>query len=247
MNERENILDYSSKPEESKVEDEKIDGVDSTPLTPAEIKKVMGVDKVPKNINLGTYFVVVLSLISIILFSLYIISNTNTLNPPIPTTVSTPIPQPTGEQPTKTRNIPQATSTSSVSLISKSASDIGLMINDMPVGWEGSGEGNETYYSSSFNTIKYGSPTFVDSKVEKYSSEDKTKQAFSNLMQEFKNYKLVSVSLGDESFGYEFDTDSHVVFRKTNLIVTTDILKNYGATIREAKDFAKIVERKIVS
>lgn len=71
---KDKILFYPQNPEEPKILYEKLAKVDSTPLTPIEIKKVLEPDKGQKKINWGTYLIVLLCLISVILFSLYIIS-----------------------------------------------------------------------------------------------------------------------------------------------------------------------------
>lgn len=145
-----------------------------------------------------------------------------------PSTTSTPIPTP------------------KVSLITKAPSDIGLTINDLPTGWMGRGEGNETYYSSSFDQEKIGFHT-IECEVTKYSTADEAKQAFSKLKQEYSDFKLSSVGLGDESFGWEFGPESVVVFRKANVVVGFWYYREYGNShIRDIKKYAEIVEKKIL-
>lgn len=69
---KDKILYYPQNPEGTKILNEKSVKVDSTPLTPTEIKEVLESDKGQKKINWETYFIVLLCLISVILFSLYI-------------------------------------------------------------------------------------------------------------------------------------------------------------------------------
>lgn len=136
--------------------------------------------------------------------------------------------------------------TSKVSLITKAPSDIGLTINDLPTGWMGRGEGNETYYSSSFDQEKIGFHT-IECEVTKYSTVDEAKQAFSKLKQEYSDFKLSSVGLGDDSFGWEFGPESVVVFRKANVVVDFWYYREYGNShIRDIKKYAEIVEKKIL-
>ena len=144
-----------------------------------------------------------------------------------PSTTSTPIP------------------TSKVSLITKAPSDIGLTINDLPTGWIGHGEGNETYYSSSYDQEKIGIHV-IECEVTKYSTVDEAKQAFSKLKQEYGDFKLSSVGLGDESFGWEYGTESNVIFRKANIIVDSWYYREFGGShVSDVKKFAEIVEKRI--
>ena len=150
---------------------------------------------------------------------------------PLPTATPTPTPTPTPISET---------------MITKSPSEIALLITDMPDGWRGSGKGNETRYSSSFDKESYGSLNIIECEVAKYSTIDEAKQNFNDLKMEYDDFKLSSVGIGDESFGWEYGIESNVIFRKANIIVDSWYAKEFGTShIRDAKKYAKIVEKKI--
>lgn len=131
-------------------------------------------------------------------------------------------------------------------LIIKSVSEIGLKIDDLSTGWMGSGNGNETYYSASFDKERFGIFHTVESIITKYSTIDQAKEAFNKLKKDNLDFKLVSVGLGDESFGWDYGKESTVVFRKANIIVETWYGKQAGSgSIGDAKEYAEIVEKKI--
>ncbi len=131
-------------------------------------------------------------------------------------------------------------------LITKSVSEIGLKIDDLSTGWMGSGDGNETYYSATFDKERFGIFHTVESIITKYPTIDQAKEAFNKLKKDNLDFKIVSVGLGDESFAWEFGKESTVVFRKANIIVETWYGKQAGSgSIGDAKDYAEIIEKKI--
>lgn len=136
--------------------------------------------------------------------------------------------------------------TPTLSLITKSPSEIALTIDDLPAGWMKSGEnGNDTHYNSYFQREKYGLD-IIYCYVTKYPTIDDAKEAFFEARQENSDYKLVPVGLGDESFGWEYGEWSNVVFRKANVVISIEYYDEYGRPdIDDAKEYAKLVEEKI--
>jgi len=152
-----------------------------------------------------------------------------------------------------TSTIPESTATPvptpSEPLITKAPSEMALTINDLPgTGWAvSSKDGNETWYASSFDKKGYGGWMFIDCYVRKYPTIEAAKQAYSESKEKCSNYKLESVHLGDESFGYQYAEESEVVFRKANIVVTIEYYREYGSVLlSNTKNFAEIVEKKIV-
>jgi hypothetical protein len=160
----------------------------------------------------------------------------------------------TDTTPSTADKTPAATSTSTQQeetspvdkdLITKSASDMTLTIDDMPLGWTGGpGEGNDTYYNSDF--IHTRPSARVSCTTTKYIMVNEAKQVFLKSKQERNYTKTVSVKLGDESIGYESYIGSHVIFRKANVIVHVDCYETDGSpTVRDAKEYAKKVETRV--
>ncbi|MEA2076278.1 MAG: zinc-ribbon domain-containing protein [Euryarchaeota archaeon] len=166
--------------------------------------------------------------------------------PPVDTEVPISTPTPVAVMPTVTQ-IPSPTP--SEPLITKTPSEIVLTIDDLPgTGWAVSSErGNETQYESSFDKKGYGGWMFIDCYVRKYPTIEAAKQAYSESKEEHSDYKLDSMHLGDESFGYQYAEESEVVFREKNIVVTIEYFREYGSPLlSNTKNFAEIVEKKIV-
>lgn len=136
--------------------------------------------------------------------------------------ISTPTPTPTPE-----------------TFLVSNAADIGLTINDFPVGWMDWGDGSFSKDSVGYHTL--------ECEVTEYPTVDEAKQAYSESKQESSDFKLSSVGLGDDSFGWEFGPESVVVFRKANVVVDFWYYREYGNShIRDIKKYAEIVEKKIL-
>ena len=136
--------------------------------------------------------------------------------------ISTPTPTPTPE-----------------TFLVSNAADIGLTINDFPVGWMDWGDGSFSKDGVGYHTL--------ECEVTEYSTVDEAKQAYSELKQESGDFKLSSVGLGDDSFGWEFGPESVIVFRKANVVVDFWYYREYGNShIRDIKKYAEIVEKNIL-
>ena len=143
--------------------------------------------------------------------------------------------------------LPETTPTTpTVALITKAPSEMVLTIDDLPTGWAvSSSGGNETQYKSSFDKKGYGGWMFIDCYVRRYSTIETAEQAFSESKEKCSDYKLESMHLGDESFGYQYAEESEVVFRKGNVVVTIEYYREYGSpSLSDTKNFAEIVEKK---
>ena len=143
-------------------------------------------------------------------------------------------PSTTSDVPTST---PAPTPTPETALVSNVA-DIELTINDFPDGWMGS-NGVFDYDGVGYHTLECD--------VTEYSTVNEAKQAFLELKQNESDFKMSSVGLGDESYGWEFGPESVVVFRKANVNVDVWYYREWGNShIRDAKKYAEIVEKKIL-
>ena len=187
------------------------------------------------NLKLSAGLKVVVIVICLITFSMTVETDT--------TPASTPDKTPAV---TSTPTQPEAPPPVDKDLIAKSASDMTLTIDDMPLGWVGNpGDGNDTYYHSTFVHSRDLS-TRVSCTTTKYTTVNEAKQVFLELKQKCNYIKTVSVKLGDESTGYERYPCSHVIFRKANVIVHVDCFETYGSsTVRDAKEYAKKVETRV--
>jgi len=143
--------------------------------------------------------------------------------PPVDTEVPISTPTPVAVTPTVTQT---PSPTPSEPLITKAPSEIALTINDMPTGWALSDkDGNETWYDSSFDKKGFGGWIFIDCWIRKHSTIEEAKEAYSESKEKHSDYKLESIHLGDESFGYQYAEESVVVFRKANIVVTIEYYK----------------------
>lgn len=135
------------------------------------------------------------------------------------------------------------------SLIKKDLSTAVLTINDMDPGWfSGGSSKNDTLYSSSFAKKDALGTYYISGEIVEYRSLDEAVHNLNKSRDDNKEYRLVSLNIGDESFGYEAGPLSEVIFRKANVIahVTYAITGGYiNPKIDDAKNFAMIIDNRI--
>lgn len=132
-------------------------------------------------------------------------------------------------------------------------SSIALTINDLPTGWKtfGDAEISKEKYSSKFVRVEGLTPYFVYLDITRNSTIDQAKTEYTSKRAEITQYKVESVNIGDEGFGYVTEGSSIVEFRKGNIIVRTQYgVGGFGGSfsslsINDAKTYADIVAGRI--
>jgi len=137
-----------------------------------------------------------------------------------------------------------------------STQDLGSMaltINDMPTGWrtERSPVIGADTYSCKFDRVVGLTVYFVYLDIFKYPTVESAKTAYQSDKAKITKYKVESVSLGNEGYGYVDNQASNVVFRKGNIIVKTlyseSSIGGFSPyiSISDSKNYAKIVADRI--
>jgi hypothetical protein len=178
------------------------------------------------NFELSTGLKIVIIIICFIVFSMAVETDT-----PPSTTDTTPAAAHTPEAPTPT-------------LVTKNASGIVLSIDDMKTGWVvGSKQQVDNTCSASFIRDDVD---FVDNKVFVYPTIEDAKNKYLYLASGSSEYKCVSISIGDESYAWEYGNRAEAVFRESNVVVKVHLQSDiWSPTIEQAKRYARIVEAKI--
>ena len=102
-------------------------------------------------------------------------------------------------------------------LVTKNASEIVLLIDDMKTGWmSGSKQQVDNTCSASFTR---DDGAFVDNTVFVYPTIEDAKNKYLYLVSGSSEYKCVSISIGDESYAWEYDNYADAVFRESNVVV----------------------------
>ena len=134
-------------------------------------------------------------------------------------------------------------------IITTDLSAMALTINDLPTGWTVSQpaaikNGN---FSVNFMRVSGFSGNFVYLDIFKYPTVESAKTAYQSDKAQITKYKVESVYLGNEGYGYVDNQASNVVFRKGNIIVKTlyseSSIGGFSSdlSISDSKDYAKIV------
>lgn len=129
-------------------------------------------------------------------------------------------------------------------LVTKNASEIVLLIDDMKTGWmSGSKQQVDNTCSASFTR---DDGAFVDNTVFVYPTIEDAKNKYLYLVSGSSEYKCVSISIGDESYAWEYDNYADAVFRESNVVVIVHLQDDiWSPTVEQAKRYARIVEAKI--
>ena len=177
------------------------------------------------NFEVSTGLKIVIIIICFIIFSITVETDTTPTSSKTPVALSTPI------EPTST-------------LVIKNPSDIALSIDDMKTGWMSSGEQQvDNMCSVSFTRDDTDS---VDNMVFVYPTIEDAKKKYLYLASGSSEYKCVSISIGDESYAWEYDNYAEAVFRESNVVVKVHLQSDiWSPTIEQAKRYARIVEAKI--
>jgi len=144
-------------------------------------------------------------------------------------------------------------STSKDVISTQDLSSMALTINDLPTGWTVSEpaafkNGN---FSVNFMRVAGFSGYFVYLDIFKYPTVESAKTAYQSDKAKITQYKVESVYLGNEGYGYVDNQASNVVFRKGNIIVKTLYSESSiggfssSLSISDSKDYAKIVDGRI--
>ena len=134
-------------------------------------------------------------------------------------------------------------------------SSMALTINDLPTGWETHGTTINTndHYDSEFIQIVGLTPYVVYQDITRNVTIDDAKTSYLLKKGGITQFKIETVNLGNEGFGYVNTDSSIVVFRVGNIIVTTQYgIGGFGASfsslsISNAQQYAAIIEERIQS
>jgi|SRR5208337_3894108 len=149
-----------------------------------------------------------------------------------------------------------SSSSSTDSVYNQDLSSMALTINDLPTGWETFGTAIDTnnHYNSEFLQVVGLTPYTVYQDITRNTSVDDAKASYSLRKGEVTQFKVESVNIGNEGFGYVNTDSSIVVFRKGNIIVTTQygIGGLFGGgfsslSINDAQQYSTIVAGRIQS
>ncbi len=139
-------------------------------------------------------------------------------------------------------------------IFSQDLSSMALTINDFPTGWQTNGAAvntDDNTHSSRFIKIVGLTPYVVYLDITRYPTVDQAKTEYISKNTEITRFKVESVYLGNEGFGYVNDDSSIIIFRKGNIIVRTQYgVGGFGGSfsslsISDAKEYAKIVADRI--
>lgn len=149
-------------------------------------------------------------------------------------------------------NLPSA-SASDDKIITQDLSSMAITINDLPTGWTVSKPAAIKNGNFSVNFIRVAgfSANVVYLDIFKYPTVESAKTAYQSGKAKITQYKVESVYLGNEGYGYVDNQASNVVFRKGNIIVKTLYSESSiggfssSLSISDSKDYAKIVDGRI--
>jgi len=144
-------------------------------------------------------------------------------------------------------------SSSNDKIITQDLGSMALTINDLPTGWTISkpAEVKNGNFSVNFIRVAGFSGYFVYLDIFKYPTVESAKTAYQSDKTKITQYKIESVYLGNEGYGYVDNQASNVVFRKGNIIVKTlyseSSIGGFSSylSISDSKDYAKIVDGRI--
>lgn len=180
--------------------------------------------------SIGIIIIVLVSVIALGCVESQSSKSTSTLTSTLtstPTPLNTPIPTPTQPK---------------IEMVVLTPSQILPTINDMPSGSiKGAEKSNDTYALRDFVFTGYLTQV-VKYETFKFSSIDESKQKYKSVINDYSNYKLDDVNMGDEGVGFEIGNSlATVVFRKANVVVQVKFVGQYTITLRDAKSYAKLV------
>lgn len=138
--------------------------------------------------------------------------------------------------------VPTQTQAKTIVLITASPAQMLPTINDMPDGSIKESETtNETHAEKVFALIRGSQAQALTYKLNKCQSIDEAQKNYNSIKNGYSNYKLTSMSLGEEGFGYSLaDSIATIVFRKVNLVVTVELAGQF-TTLQDAESYAKMV------
>jgi hypothetical protein len=148
-------------------------------------------------------------------------------------------------------NLGNVLHSNSDTLITQSLPSMALTLNDLPSGWISQGGGGTTTnaYSIQFLKTALYSPGMVKLDITRYSTITEAQQVYNSLKAQSPKYvKIESINVGNEGFGYIDVTDAWAIFRRGNIVVKIEDLRDeyqYFPTINNVKGFAEIVAGRI--
>jgi len=135
-------------------------------------------------------------------------------------------------------------------LIIQDLPSMALTINDLPTGWMSQGGGGTSNsYSIDFLKTTMYSGGMVKLIITRYSTIEQAKQEYIlSRAQAPTNVKIESIYVGNEGFAYIYETDAWAIFRRANIVVKIeDVRDEYQImpTTNNVENFAEIVANRI--
>ena len=135
--------------------------------------------------------------------------------------------------------------------ITQDLSSMALTVNDLPSGWIGGGGGGTgNSYSTSFVYPSQFSGGVVTLHITRYTKIENARNEYLSRYANAPTVKLETLNLGNEGFGYIYANDVWVIFRRGNIVVTVEDVRDeyqFYATLNNAKKYAEIVANRIKS